>query len=302
MRTSERRMRLRFFSRSAAAAALLALAAAAGCGASVGESTLARWHAEVGGKHVTFEEDLFQERVVSVGLWKPCRFQEVVGFGIYTKCAREEGDVPVLLVHGHASGPAKMETLGDALERRGFAAYYAYYATGQDLELTARLMEKRLGRLSREEGIDEMPVVAYSMGGLVVRRFLGERHDANTAPRVPSFVSLATPYGGIEVATNWKVKPGAPPSWDDMSCGKEFMKHLFDNPLPGDTEFHLLYGVNEEGEGDGLVSEKSAVREEAVREAAETVRFDVCDHRAVVQKKEPVHRVMEILEDYRAGG
>lgn len=296
--------------RTACAAVLLAWTAAA-CIVTAREPVIAGWYAQVEGRTVTFEEDLFKERVFQTGLWKPARFEKVIGFGIFETGPEPGGPLgsgppsrPVLLVHGHLNSPAAMTTVGQVLQNRGLTPLFAYYATGEKLDLSAQMMESAVAAFAAQRGIEELPVVAYSMGGLVARKFLGNRHGSNEKPRVPLFISLATPYGGIEVATNWKHKPrNAPASWTDMSCGQEFLKHLYDDPLPEDTDFYLLYGVVEDktskfGPGDGTVSEKSATRKDAAGEATEVIRFDVCDHRVMPQKKEPLAKVREILEAY----
>ena len=90
--------------------------------------------------------------------------------------------------------------------------------------------------------------------------------------------------------------------WEDMKIGSAFLVHLFDKPLPVETDFHLLFGRKGDsdrlpGPDDGVVTVKSATRKEATAEAASVHACPTCTHRGIKQDKEPLERIMDILDD-----
>jgi pimeloyl-ACP methyl ester carboxylesterase len=268
----------------------------------LGEREIASRLELVGGGAVTLEEPLFELKVAQTGLWRHCRFQRVIGFGIFEAASHSPEKLPVLLMHGHADGPAGLKTLAAALDRERFEPLYAFYPTGQPLSQTVASMAASLRAYGMAKKIDRVAIVAHSMAGLVARKALGEAAAMKKAPAVPMLITLATPWSGSERGGRWAWSPTAPPSWKDMSPGSDFLRHLFDNPLPEATAFHVLYAMPEKdkwnipGPDDGVISIKSATRKQALDEADSVTAFTGCDHRQIVKKKAPVEKVAQLLE------
>jgi pimeloyl-ACP methyl ester carboxylesterase len=284
----------------AAALLLVAAAALAGCLVTAGESRIAAWKARVEGMTVTLEEPLFGFKVIQTGLWRPCLFQKTIGFGIYETTTHDPGRIPVLFLHGHADGPGGLKELASALDAKRFEPLFAFFPTGQKLSVTVSAMEARLMAFARARGIERMAIVAYSMSGIIARKALGNLAGRKNAPAVPAFITLSTPWGGSERGARWSWSPAAPPSWKDMSPDSDFLRHLFDRPLPGDTAFHVLYSTAGEkklipGDDDGVISVKSATRKEALAEADSVSVFPDSTHQGIVKDKKPLARVVELL-------
>ena len=284
-------------SRARAAALLLAVAATlAGCLVMAGESRIAAWKSRVEGRTVTLEEPLFGFKVVQAGLWRPCTFQRTIGFGIFETTTHDPSRIPVLFLHGHGDGPAGLKKLASALDAKRYETLFAFYPTGQKLSVTVSAMEARL----MAKGIDRMVIVAYSMSGIIARKALGDLAGEKNAPAVPLCITLSTPWGGSERGARWSWSPAAPPSWKDMSPDSDFLRHLFDRPLPAGTAFHVLYGTAGEkklipGDDDGVISLKSATRKEALEEADSVTVFPDSTHQGIVKDKKPLARVVELL-------
>lgn len=268
----------------------------------VGEREIASRLAVVEGGTVTLDEPLFEMKVAQTGLWRHCRFQKVIGFGIFEAESHLPGRLPVLLMHGHADGPAGLKTLAAALDRERFEPLFAFYPTGQKLSHTADSMAASLEAYAKAKNIDRVAIVAHSMAGIVARKYLGDAAARKKAPDVPMLITLATPWSGSERGGRWAWSPTAPPSWKDMSPGSDFLRHLFDRALPDKTAFHLLYGKpqkdkwNIPGPDDGVISLKSATRKEALDEADSVTPFSGCGHQDMVKSKEPLEKVALLLE------
>lgn len=283
-------------------AGLLLAAALAGC-LSASEKKIASWHAGVEGGNVSLDAPLFDSRVVQAGLWKHCRFQKIIGFGLFPTEEHKEDRLAVLLLHGHGDSPRSLAGVAAALDAGKYEVVYGYYPTGQKIPETAGSMRAAMRLMVKKQKIKSMAIVAYSMGGLIARRYLGDRFGKKDEPDVGLFIALSTPWGGSERGARWTWLPASPPSWKDMTPGSDFMSRFFDRPLPDETSFHMLYGTKGgtwrvPGPDDGSISIKSASRQEAVDEADSVTVFPSIDHYGMVTDKEPIDKVVELLDDY----
>jgi hypothetical protein len=283
---------------------LLVFLLAAGCTFILKESEIASRLSQVERKGVvTLDEPLFDFKVAQTGLWRPCRFQQAMGFGIFRTTEHVPGRLPVLFMHGHADGPGGLKKAASILDPEKFEPMFAFYPTGQELALTVKSMHAALGSLAGKGEIDEIAIVAFSMSGLIARLYLGEKFGRNEAPKVSLLVTISTPWLGSERGGRWSWSPAAPASWKDMTPDSDFLQHLFDNPLPPGCGFHMLYSTaggtwTIPGPDDGVISLKSATRKEAVQEADSVTAFPCCGHRQMVTSKEPLEKLNAILEDH----
>jgi pimeloyl-ACP methyl ester carboxylesterase len=109
----------------------------------------------------------------------------------------------VVLIHGLGAIRALMEPLGKELEKQGYAVFNVTYpSTRTDLAEHARGLANCIASL---EGIEEINIVAHSMGNLVTRHYLGDCRDGHCPPdpRIRRFVMLAPPNHGAQLATEW---------------------------------------------------------------------------------------------------
>jgi len=288
--------------RIAATLLVIALAAAAGCFAS--RQTLLKVGNEVDGKLVTLEERIFSKGIRLVGLWKAERYYKALGVPVFQVVTHDPARLPVLLVHGYNDNARSMRYLAGFLDAEKFEPLYANYPTGLAIDKLAEGLVASVSKLAREKKLDRMGVVAFSMGGLLARKFLGAWAGAGKDTKIPIYVSMAAPYGGIEVGSKLKSwRPYEPDAWNDIAFGSTFLDHLFDEALPPETDFHLIYAVSEgkaavPGVDDGIVSVASATRPQAVDEADTVSEIRACYHGTLLEKKEPIMKVIEFLLAY----
>ena len=100
----------------------------------------------------------------------------------------------VILLHGIFRSSKAMQRVRDRLEKDGYLVVpFDYPSTRVDISASAKMLGDVVKSL---EGVKKISFVTHSMGGLVVRSWLGEGGD----PRAKRLVMMGTPNKGAEVA------------------------------------------------------------------------------------------------------
>ena len=109
------------------------------------------------------------------------------------KLAPMKGEAVVLL-HGIFRSSKAMKRVQDRLEQDGYLVVpFDYPSTRVDIAVSAKMLGDVVKSL---EGVEKISFVTHSMGGLVVRSWLGGGGDS----RVRCLVMMGTPNKGAEVA------------------------------------------------------------------------------------------------------
>lgn len=219
------------------------------------------------------------------GYWAPMEFMRAHGANIYFLEPYDPGRTPVLLVHGAAGSPQDWRAFIDRLDRSRYQAWVAFYPSGASIELSAELLHRKLQGLQQRYAYESLVVTAHSAGGLVARSLLARGPGSDL--RVRLFISLSTPWGG-EASADLGVRhsPAVVPSWHDMRPAGEFLRSLYERPLPPCTRYILLFGHRgrfsiARGNTDETVTLASMLRPEAQREASIVSGFDE-DHMSIL--------------------
>jgi hypothetical protein len=69
------------------------------------------------------------------------------------------------------------------------------------------------------------------MGGLVVKAMLDDRADAPVLPNGTLFVSVSSPWRGVEASRYSDRLPTHPLSWDDLAPTSAFVAEMQATPL-----------------------------------------------------------------------
>ncbi len=253
------------------------------------------------GRYITFDSRIFSAKSMMTGILRPEKFAKVYEVSVFLMGPHAPGKIPVVLVHGHTHGPRPFEKLVDAMDRDRFEPWIVLYPSGQKLAWTVSMLRESLSRTASENGVDRVAVLGFSMGGMVTRKALGQQLDGVEMPSVPLYIGVAPAFGGLDMDLGIEKPKLAPPSWDDIPKDAPFMVHLFDDPLPEETEMHIIYGLLDEGmeripgPDDGALAESSMARPEAVAEASSVTVIEDVGHGDVIEHPDTIARVNELL-------
>jgi pimeloyl-ACP methyl ester carboxylesterase len=234
-----------------------------------------------------------------LGYWQPMAFFRAQGGNVYFVEPYAAHKTPVLFVHGAGGSPQDWRQQIAALDRARYQPWIFFYPSGAPVESMASLLGWKLLNLQLRHRYDRLVIVAHSMGGLVVRRFLLDQGAA--LPQIRRFVSISTPWAGESTAdTGVAMSPAVVPSWRDMQPDGPLLRSLFERRLPAGVEFDLLFGYRGgyslwRPNHDGTVTLASQLRREAQQEAKAVVGFDD-DHASILRSPQVAAQLRTLLE------
>jgi hypothetical protein len=122
------------------------------------------------------------------------------------------------------------------------------------------------------------------MGGLVVKGVLDRPGTDDVLPSWRTFVSIASPWAGIDAAQHAHRLPRHPASWDDLAPGSAFLGKVHRTPFPRALTFYLFFGARSGsrmmsalGNNDGVLT-LASVLDSPVGERARDVFGFYADH------------------------
>lgn len=246
------------------------------------------------------DDPLFSREEGRKGLWEPYAFMEDGGSGIHFLEPYDSSRAPVLFVHGIYGSPRDFAALIDSLDRSKFQAWVLSYPSGLPLSTMGNGMYQMIEVLHRQLDFDELHVVAHSMGGLVSRDALNDCVRNGDCEFVRSYTTISTPWNGVASAAlgvDWA--PTVVPVWRDLDPGGEFIRTLFDTPLPDHVRYHLLFGFKRDSifgaaSSDGVIELSSMLRQEA-QDEADSIRGYDDDHTGILSDPAVIRKLAQIL-------
>lgn len=233
------------------------------------------------------------------GYWAPMETFHRYGGNVYFLEPYDPARIPVLFVHGAAGSAQDWKTFFSKLDRGRYQAWFFQYPSGASLDSISHLLYWKLLNLQLRYHYEQLHLVAHSMGGLIVRRFLVNHGEQ--FPQIRSFVTISTPWGG-EASASMGVEhsPAVVPSWRDLQPEGVFLKTLFERPLPSHVEHTLLFGHRGgysllRPTTDGTVTLASQLRPEAQSAARLVMGFDE-DHTSILAAPEVLRQVRVALD------
>ncbi len=280
--------------------AVQARAPAGQLGATLGAMTVA-------GEVARLDDPRFDRENGTKGLWSPVDFIVDVRPGIYFAAPYDPHKTPVLFVHGATGTPRDFATLVDRLDGTRLQPWFFYYPSGAKLEDVASTLASLVTRLRVRYRFPELYVVAHSMGGLVARAFVLE-HARDSGDYVTRLVTIATPWGGNEMAKRGVERaPAVVHSWRALATGSEFLHDLFyadagdstRRHLPPHVRFALLFAFARKQRqwgpsDDGVIPLASQLLPEAQDDAVLLRGFDAT-HAGVLGDPQAAREIDEFL-------
>lgn len=185
----------------------------------------------------------------------------------------------VLLVHGLDEPGSVWDDLAPALAEAGHAAVRFEYPNDQAIALSAEQFGDALTEL-RGRGVQEIWIVAHSMGGLVALDALTRSEiDRARWPEVRRVITLGTPMGGsvlapVRLAAEWRehavrafadgeidqsdlartASDGSGEAGRDLTPGSAFLTELHTRPRPKDVPITAVVAELPEVDAGGVVN------------------------------------------------
>jgi uncharacterized alpha/beta hydrolase family protein len=248
-------------------------------------------------KEVTkeLEDPIFSQKVGTLGLYDPANFMRKVPSMLYT-VKGDTSKLPVVFVHGIEGTPSNWEYLSKRLDREKFHPWFFYYPSGESLEKSAEVLYRLL-----EETFPFEPVVlvAHSMGGLVARAALEMYGAERRSDYISMFISLNTPYGGVQSARAAVNNPVSAPSWLDIAPSSDFiLQYVHNGNIPKHISFYLIFAYGNEGItrecSDGSISLQSQLEPHVQSQARSVFGFEET-HGGVLRNRDVSDRINALL-------
>lgn len=255
------------------------------------------------GQPVSLSDARFTRENARMGLWQPQQFLSEIGGGFFPLSAFDPTKKLVVLVHGALGHPGEWRTLYEGLDHQRYQFYVFFYPTAIGLERSSEDLAWQIYQLQHQLGIEQLAIVAHSMGGLVALRSvqLLNFHLPARNP-VSLLISLSTPWSGHKgAAYGADYAPIPAPSWVDMAPGSRFLDKLQQNGIPAHFKHALLFsykGRNSLGEkADGAVSLSSQLTSSYQDQAALVYGLNE-NHRSILKAASTQRKVAEALHRF----
>ena len=251
------------------------------------------------GKISTLDSRKFSRKYAQTGLWLPYKFIKKIGGGIYFLNKYDSRKIPILFVHGAGGTPLDWEYIIQKLDKTRYQPIIVSYPSGVKLSYTVDIINENLEKLLTKYDINQMVVIAHSMGGLISKSLIKELNK--NKKRVDLFITLSTPWGGHAGATNTKDLPYYIPSWNDMKKDSRFIKLLKNNNIFNGVNHYLIFGYKGKitlygRDNDGTISIESQLSQYAQDGALNIFGFNE-NHTSILISKKVSKKINIILND-----
>jgi pimeloyl-ACP methyl ester carboxylesterase len=242
----------------------------------------------------------FAPAAVLQGMVLPLQFARDVGYGLYLDEPFVANKPMIVLVHGMNDSPLRFQPLLKKLHRERYQVARFYYPTAMKIAANGEVLARMLGRVLQRAPEMRFVIVAHSLGGLVSRSAIEYLQTQNKATAVTDFFSIASPWGGHELAKLAVSRsPIIMPVWRDLADDGEFLQQMYARPLPKNLRFHLLYasggGLKAFGEAnDGVLTVRCQLDERARRAAHQVIEINAA-HIPALQHANTVNSINAAL-------
>lgn len=250
------------------------------------------------GKVTSIENSQFTRGNASKGLWNPELFFKEVGGGIYMLEEYSSARIPILFIHGMNGTPSDFKEIIENIDKSKYQAWVYFYPSGLDLNDSIDILKISLDKLIESHKLNEMIIIAHSMGGLISRGFINEY---SSKIKIPTFITISTPWNGQESAKFSQLNASyLPASFGNMVPGSKFQKKILTKDFFNNTKHILLFGYEStnslilDNSNDGTISLSSQLFDKAQSQANEIYGFNE-NHTSILKSKEVFLQINKIL-------
>jgi uncharacterized alpha/beta hydrolase family protein len=248
----------------------------------------------------SLDEAKFSHEMSKKGLWQPFTYLADGSTGIHFIEEFKADLIPVLFVHGAQGTPRNFTDLIKSLDRSKYQAWVFNYPSGFSLSVLDKGLYQLMELVQNKYDVKQLHVVAHSMGGLVSRGALNICAQKETCEYLRSFTTISTPWNGVaSVSIGIEWGPKVVPVWRDLEPDSEYLKVLFEQPLPKSLPHRLIFGFRQDkfltsGSSDGVISLGSQLRLVAQQQATLIRGYDE-GHVTILSNPSVIEQVNAIL-------
>jgi pimeloyl-ACP methyl ester carboxylesterase len=256
------------------------------------------------GRLIDLNDEIFSLKNAQMGFWKPLSFAKQFGMGVYFLEPYDANKIPILFVHGAAGSPQHFQYIIENLDRQKYQPWVYYYPSGVSLNRISGVLDYLIQHLHDKYEFPRLYVTAHSMGGLVARGFIVQNYYQKEQDYIKLFVSISTPWGGLESARRGvKRAPAAIPSWHDVVPDSPYIKYVFSQQLTPNIENYLLFGFKGNcsrfmENNDGSITINSQLDPRAQEDAISKWGFNQ-KHVPILSSPEVIAKYKQILDKTR---
>jgi len=250
--------------------------------------------------NTTLSNPIFKRNNSRVGLWNPKEFFLTIGGGLYLLDDYTEKKEIVLFVHGMNGTPRDFKTIIDNIDQEKYLPIVYFYATGMNLNYVVDGLKHSFDKLKELYSINNINIVAHSMGGLVSRAFINEYSEKL---RIDKFITIATPWNGQKYAKlGGAMAKSMAQSFGNMIPHSAFIDNNQNIEFPNYLKHYLLFGYKGKRSmvldysNDGVISLSSQLYNKAEKKAFMIYGFNE-SHVSILNSSEPVNFINNILKN-----
>ncbi len=232
------------------------------------------------------------------GLWLPMKFIENIGGGVYFLDSFSSNKIPIVLVHGAGGHPREWETLINTLKDK-FQIIVVSYASGMRLSQSSEVIYNALSYLMKKYHFQYMPIVAHSMGGLVMKDVISKM-TLQEQKVVQKFITISTPWDGDKLANRASSLDYTLPYWVDMKPQSEFLNELNHKEISSIIKHYLFFGYKGKItltagiSNDGVISLESQLKQERQENAYKVFGYNET-HTSILHSQIVIENIHKIL-------
>ncbi|MGR4998423.1 lipase family alpha/beta hydrolase [Vibrio celticus] len=197
------------------------------------------------GTVVDLTDPPFEKGNAKLGMWQPLTFLLEDNAGLYFLSEYDPNKIPILFVHGINSTALDFAPLIEKVDQSKYQIWVFNYPSGLSLSLNSKGLNNLFHTVVTEYKIQQLHVVAHSMGGLIVTNSIRQCRIGQLCDFISSVTTISSPFGGVESAKQGvKYSPVVMPAWVDLNPDGQFISDLFVENNQIHIPHFLAFGYN----------------------------------------------------------
>ncbi|MDK9737145.1 alpha/beta fold hydrolase [Vibrio sp. D404a] len=197
------------------------------------------------GTVVNLSDPPFNRDNAALGMWQPLTFLLEDNAGLYFLSEYDPDKIPILFVHGINATALDFAPLIEKVDQSKYQIWVFNYPSGLSLALNSKGLNNLLHTVVTEYQINQLHVVAHSMGGLIVANSIRQCQMGHLCDFVSSISTISSPFAGVASAKKGiAYSPVVMPAWVELNPDGQFIADLFSDVEKTHAPHFLAFGYN----------------------------------------------------------